>query len=677
MSDVATQDFAQELQQRVLLDAEREELPLPAAFTDYMRGVLAGAGEIEDGETALYSKDGRDAMLASGFCISDDRVSVDIFVTDYQPSPSIRSLGKTDVASLFRKLKRFAVNCQEGLASGLEESMPAWDMASRLGRALPSAEKVRLTLLTNARVKSGAPAPSQSDWPDLTFHVWDVDRLYRLETSGREREPIVVDLDRIAGEPLPALGPRGVVDDYKAFLLLIPGSVLADIYEEYGARLLELNVRSFLQARGKVNRGIQQTIKDEPHRFLAYNNGISMTAASVDLKPLPTGETGICRIHDLQIVNGGQTTASLYHAKARARRDANPLDGIFVQAKLSVVPEGRLKDLVPRISEFANSQNTVKTADFSANDPFHVELEKLSRTIWAPAKDGSQRSTRWFYERARGQYADALSVERTPARQRAFKELHPVDQKFTKTDLAKYEMTWSQRPYLVALGAERCFREFTLKLGDKPEFKPDSSYFEQLVAKAILFRSAEKIIGGLGLGGYRSQTVTYTLALLSRKTSQQLDLGRIWRQQALSEELEAAVQYVSRDVHRTLVVTAGSANIAEWAKKEAAWQAVQSISWESSEGLIASKRQGSKLDFEEKWTPEAKAAAIKVMSVNAAGWDALLQWGSRSRNLDAAQRKVAVRVRDMQRRGGEPTPSLMVAGTEILALAEDAGFSGF
>lgn len=306
-----------------------------------------------------------------------------------------------------------------------------------------------------------------------------------------------------------------------------------------------------------------------------------------------------------------------------------------------------------------------------------MELEKLSRTIWAPAKDGSQRSTRWFYERARGQYADALAVERTPARQRAFKELHPVDQKFTKTDLAKYEMTWSQRPYLVALGAERCFREFTLKLNEKSGFRPDSTYFEQLVAKAILFRSAEKIIGGLGLGGYRSQTVTYTLALISRRTSQQLDLAKIWRQQSLSDALVAAIEDVARAVHRTLVVTAGSANISEWAKKEAAWQAIQSISWEPGESLIASKRQGSRLDLEEKWTPEAKAAALKVMSVNAAGWDALLQWGSRSRNLDAAQRKVVVRLRDMQLRGGEPTPSLMVAGTEIIALAEDAGFSGF
>ena len=209
-----------------------------------------------------------------------------------------------------------------------------------------------------------------------------------------------------------------------------PGRSSDAIYSQYGPRLLELNVRSFLQARGKVNQGIRRTILDQPGRFLAYNNGISVTASEVELVDLPGGGRGFGRIKNLQIVNGGQTTASLHHA---VRRDGADVSAIQVPAKLTVVPEDRLEEIVPLISRYANSQNKINEADFSANDPFHVRVEELSRTIWAPATGGTLRQTRWFYERARGQYADGLGRAGSPAQQRKFKQEHPPAQKFTKT----------------------------------------------------------------------------------------------------------------------------------------------------------------------------------------------------------------------------------------------------
>jgi hypothetical protein len=453
--------------------------------------------------------------------------------------------------------------------------------------------------------------------------------------------------------------------------------VLADIYEQYGPRLLELNVRSFLQARGKVNQGIQTTIREEPHRFLAYNNGISMTASRVDLEPLPDGGQGVVRIHDLQIVNGGQTTASLHYARIKPKRNDAILEGINVQAKLSVVPEDMLLELVPRISEYANSQNTVKTADFSANHPFHIELQRLSRTTLSPAADGSQRSTRWFYERARGQYADAVANKRTAAEQREFRSEHPPNQVIKKTDLAKYELSWAQRPDLVALGAEKTFREFMLRLNDRPEFKPDGNYFEQIVAKAILFQKVESVTRGLQLGGYKSQTVAYTVAFISRRTAQQIDLGRIWKAQDISETLREVVEGLAPKIHARLIASAGTSNVAEWAKKDAAWQAIQTIAWEPDEKLLARAPQRSGLDLEEKWTPESKAAALRVYGHNQTGWQALLEWGTNSKNLDAAQRKTCRALRDMNIKGTIPTPSLMLSGAEILDIAGAAGFDRF
>jgi hypothetical protein len=676
MTMPADDDYLAELQRRILTDAERTGSPQAAAYTDYMRGVLTDAGDLDDGETALFQTEGKDGMSASGFAVSENGEVVDILVTDYQPELGIRTMTKPQLVKNFAAVYRFAARVEE-LSDVLEEAHASWQMSEVLAQALPSAARVRFTLLTNARVKAAPPDPLPLHGARVTHHVWDIDRLARLEQSGRAREPITVDFESLGMPDLPVLGPKGVPGDYEAFLLLIPGRVLADIYEEHGPRLLELNVRSFLQARGKVNQGIQTTIREEPHRFLAYNNGISLTASGVDLVDLPEGGLGIRRIRDLQIVNGGQTTASLHHARMKPKRDDSLLDGINVQAKLSVVPEENLLELVPRISEFANSQNTVKTADFSANHPFHIELQRLSRTTLAPAADGSQRSTRWFYERARGQYADAVANKRGVAQQREFKAEHPPSQVIRKTDLAKFELAWAQRPDLVALGAEKTFREFMLRLNDRPEFKPDSSYFEQLVAKAIIFGRAESVIRSLQLGGYKSQTVAYTVALISKRTAQQIDLGKIWRAQEVPSLLTEAIEELAPRVHQHLIISAGTSNVSEWAKKDGAWQAIQTLVWQPDERLIARTQQRAGLDLEEQWTPEAKEAALRVYGHNQTGWQALLEWGTRTKNLDAAQRKTCRALRDMNIKGTLPTPSLMVAGAEILDLAEQVGFNKF
>jgi hypothetical protein len=670
------EDFLAELQRRILSEAERTENVQTAAFTDYMREVLTDTGDLDDGETALFHVVGAKAMSASGFAVSADGNIVDVLVTDYEPTLEARTLTKPQVARLFAALHRF-VSSVESLTAVLESAFPAWAMCSTLAKALPVAERVRLTLLTNARVKAAPPDPLPLNDAKVTHHIWDLDRLYRLERSGRAREPITVDFAEHYGEALPVLGPKGVSGDYEAYLLLIPGKILADVYEEHGPRLLELNVRSFLQARGKVNQGIQATIRNEPHRFLAYNNGISMTASAVDLVDLPAGGIGITRIYDLQIVNGGQTTASLHYARTKPRRNDSVLDRINVQAKLSVVPQANLAELVPRISEYANSQNTVKTADFSANDPFHVELQRLSRATLAPAADGTQRSTHWFYERARGQYADAAANKRTAAEQRDFKAENPPSQLIRKTDLAKYELAWAQRPDLVSLGAEKTFREFMLRLGERPEFTPDRSYFEQVVAKAILFQRTEQTATSLKLGGYRSQTVAYTVALLSKRTAQQIDLDRIWKMQDLPEVLLSAIEKLAQMVHGELMSSAGTANVSEWAKRDGAWKAIQTLSWEPDERLIARSRQRSGLDLEERWTPEAKAAALRVYEHNQTGWQALLEWGTATKNLDVAQRKTCRALRDLNIKGTLPTPSLMIDGAAILDLAEQVGFTNY
>ncbi|MDC5696316.1 AIPR family protein [Intrasporangium calvum] len=671
-------EFNERLQQAVILAASEEgnEATLPSRFVEYMLDVLTEAGETDDARAASYAARG---ARASGFELSEDEGTLHMFLADYRSANGVESLGKGDLDAQFKRLLRFVEQAKDGLWRTLEETSTGWDMAQRIHEAWKNVGELRLTLLTNAELKTNVPEPTDFEGRGVRYDVWDLGRLRKLDSSGRAQEPITVNVVELWGEPIPCLGPHGQKDSYEAYLLTLPGEFLASVYELYGPRLLELNVRSFLQSRGKVNRGIQETIRNEPARFLAYNNGISMTASAVELVDAPGGGRAIAGIHDLQIVNGGQTTASLHYAKVKTKAD---LSEVHVESKLSVVEPDRLSELVPLISQFANSQNRVNMADFTANDPFHVELEKLSRIVWAPGSGGGPHMTRWYYERARGQYADAHARERTPARQREFKKVHPLSQKFTKTDVAKFENTWDQLPWLVSLGAEKNFREFMLRLEKRGRFTLTPEYFQTLVAKAILFRSAERTIGSLQLGGYRAQAVTYTLAKLLNVTAQRVDLDAIWRAQEISSPLVHAIEELASLVHAKLVASAGARNISEWAKKEDCWKAVQAIEWQPSRELVATllqagRRTATTTDSSvgEILSDAEKIAMLTVSAVAAQTWFELSQWAKQTNNLMPWQRSLAFSLGKNAAAGKSNSRKQAVQGEKILGEAKRLGFA--
>lgn len=677
-SDLAT--FIVDLHQELSLTASQEdaERSIPEVFTEYMFGVLTEAGEIDGADVAIYEAR---AARASGFTFSEDESTLWLFLTDYRGGLDLESYTKASLDVAVRRMMVFLEQAVAGLWRQLEETSPAWDMAQRVAETWPKVGEVRLVILTNSDLRTNVITLGPLDSRPVHLSVWDATRLHQLVTSGRTQEPIHIDVVAMWGEPIPCLGPQGDPGRYDAYLTMLPGQFISRIYEEHGPRLLELNVRSFLQSRGKVNRGIQETIRDEPRSFLAYNNGVSMTAAEVGVVELASGGIGISEIHDLQIVNGGQTSASLHYAKVKGKQD---LSGIYVQAKLSVVEPTHLMNLVPRISQFANSQNKVNMADFSANDPFHVEVEKLSRSVWAPGKGGTARMTRWFYERARGQYADAHARERTPAKQREFKAVHPLNQKFTKTDLAKFENTWDQMPWIVSYGAEKNFREFMLRIERRGStFKPDQDYFELLIAKALLFRSTEKLVGSLDLGGYRAQTVTYTLAKLAHATEQRLELRAIWRAQELSTPLAEAILELAPRVHEVLFESAGTKNISEWAKKEDCWKAVLSMSWAVPDNLSKSLMTGGRrskttadTSIGELLSDDERAALAAVTSITSDDWFALSQWAKQTGNLQSWQRSLAFSLGRILKAGSTPSRKQANQGALILEEAKRLGFAG-
>lgn len=465
--------------------------------------------------------------------------------------------------------------------------------------------------------------------------------------------------------------------EYTAYLSAVPGQVLADIYERYGPRLLERNVRSFLQARGKVNKGIRATILNEPEHFLAFNNGITVTASRLRMEPLPDGGIGIGALDDLQIVNGGQTTASIYAAR---RRDNADLSHLAVAAKITVVRPELLDEFVPKITRYANSQNRVNEADFYASDPFHVELERLSRTVWAPAADGTQRQTKWFYERARGQYLDEIAREGTPGRQRALRSVYPTSQKFTKTDLAKFENAWAALPHVVSLGAEKNFRDFTMRLAERGRIEVTPEYFQRLVAKAILFRQTERIVSGQNFGGYRANIVAYAVAYLSHATQQRVNLDAIWRLQGLDPSLEAVIAEAARAIREVIVDPPRGGNVTEWSKRKECWEAVlrlevADVGTLGSSTLISMQRKRQVSETLDDYVDPGEDELIsRIAALPPTLWFELSHWAKETGNLQGWQRSIAFSLGRVATGGGRPSRKQAAQAEKILDEAQRLGF---
>ena len=667
--------FAENLRQDVLALAEsgEQDLMLADSFTQMVFDMLADAGEFDDPLVCYHRARG---VEVSGYGVDEDEGRLDLFLSMHTNATPPTTVNRQRVDVAFRRLRSFLEWCLSGRYVELEESSPVFDMAAHIHGFAENLAQIRLHVITDGRTTVETLTPDQLGGVPITSSLWDIVRLHRLSTSGRQREAISIDLPERFGAPLPCLPADSLQEGYRAFLVLIPGDVLRSIYSDFGSRLLERNVRSFLQARGKVNRGIRDTIAGEPERFLAYNNGITLTAQAVELCDFQ-GSRAIAKLYGLQIVNGGQTTASLL-ATDRGRAD---LSQVSVAAKLIEIEAGDVHDeLVRNVSRYANSQNRISEADFSANDPFHVSIEELSRTTWAPTVEGTQRQTKWFYERARGQYQDARAAGMTPARRRAFSSEHPTRQRFTKTDLAKFENTWDQLPHMVSLGAQKNFSDYTIRLGERDQMVADRAHFERLIAKAILFRTTERIVQRQNFGGYRANIVTYTIALLSHATGQRVNLDRIWREQALSENLQVAIAELSHEVHRIITNPPRSRNITEWCKSDRCWADVQDSASGDPLRRIGAELLGAAATRDEQKLSISNLPSDYVQNlqrlvrVSPQGWTMLAAWAAETESIDATQRQLALRIGRAIERGRDIRAQDAELAVEVLDRAAALGF---
>ena len=652
-------------------------------FTQYAIDLLADAGETENACEAYEEKwlGTPKQLKINGFAISDNYETVDLYISLFYDTDNITRVPKADIDQAEKRITNFfRIAFYKDFVNQIEESSPIFQFAYSLADFKDLREnlvRVNAIILSNGEYKGDFPVSIKIDEINFYYRVVDINYMYKI--SEHARVPIEIDFENCEGEKfdIPCLTVNNHNSDYKSYIAIIPGNCLAKLYERYGPRLLEQNVRSFLQfGRKGVNAGIRDTIRNEPQMFLAFNNGIAATADHIELDD---DSRYIRKISNLQIVNGGQTTASIYNT---ARKEKIDISKIYVQVKFSIIEDSdQYSDIVSRISRYSNTQNKIKEEDFSANNPTLVAIEKLSRYILSPITAANNIQTCWFFERARGQFKTLRSREgTTKAKLIAFDKKYPKNQMLTKVGLAKYVNAYKEvfdgkklviGPFCVVSGDAKNFNSFVNY--NMPD-KVNNVYFEDTIAKCILFEAAKKRYGVFpnSIGRERQTVVPYTLTLLNIITEDKIDLYKIWKEQIISNELSDFIYELMKQVNQFIWENSPSTNYNEEGKKENLWISVRdkivldyNIN-DIKEDLIDEKnppKRNTDIDISEEELLQNKEI---VRSIPPALWNEIRIWGKDSGAFDITKQNIVSNIAYKLRQNKPLADEEYKKGVEVL-----------
>ena len=521
---------------------------------------------------------------------------VSVFSGAEEPEPLLTEEIKRTVAAAFRFLEG---SVHESLADSWDESHDAHAVCNEVFSFATGGEMTKACIYLISDRPLGT---SLGHIPEMALgtqrvdlHLWDIARLARMEASSRGREDIVIDFHGTYHLGIPAL-PAGLDSQtrYESYMCVMPGAILASLYDSFGGRILEQNVRAFLGDNRKVNKGIRDTLRNEPEMFFAFNNGLTVTVSDLETQVGESGQTEIMKATGLQIVNGGQTTASLYWA-SKAGAD---LSKVRVQMKLSRLPEDGFEDAVHNIARFANAQNAVSASDLFAGHPYFKRLEGISRGTLAPPAKAGEGNTYWYFERTTGSYKVELRRKK-PLEAKLWQMLNPKKQILTKTDVARYESTFEGLPHIVSSGAQKNIAAFGKSIVQQWGIDPtefDGSYFQRVVGRAILTRAVDAAIPAQKWypGSIVRPLTSYTLALMSsrmRAVGVQPAYDMIWRTQRAPDvfmheamRIAALVLPLLMDIPEAQV---RNRLVTEWVKREACWVRVEASSIKLSSEFLA------------------------------------------------------------------------------------------
>jgi len=662
------------------------------AFTRILAEELDSSGFLESPVVCHYEYGkAAGAFKVSGYGVPDEDSRLDLFLTIYDAGPhtEVPTLNASQVDTSFNKLERFLGRALDGLHEELEPALPERYMAERIHELRGKFDRVNFLLFTNNRlaVRREKKRKAQVQGVAAVYDVWDIERFRRLRESGADYEALNVDLREQPEGGLSCVRLDAKDEGYGSCVAIFPGSLLSDLYDEHGSRLLELNVRSYLQAKGKINKGILETLRNDPADFMAYNNGITVVAEKIVFGRLNDGRNGILELQGMQIVNGGQTTASIHRA---AKEFGADLANVYVQGKIVTVEAARFNDVVPLISRYANSQNKVTDTDLQANHRFHVGLERVAKREWTP-----DQTSKWFYERARGSYQTARSREgTTDGLRRKFDREFPTHQRFTKEDLARYVNCWRGLPHVVNRGGQKNFTEFMTfikkELGELPEnWQPTPEEFRRYIGEAILFRDVQRIVkADKSITAYRINVTTYTVSLLAEKTARRIDLAAIWKYQGISAALADTARLWAPLIFKELLEYSQkqTVHIDNTLKNLTTWEHMLSLdlkipptvanelvsSTKAHDGMVG-RTDGKR--FSEDFSTVDHNNAARCMELNPTQWMAIVAWGNGAGELQKWQLGIATTLASYAAQGWTRAPSQKQAkhGAAIIEAARAAG----
>lgn len=557
------------------------------------------------------------------------------------------TLTMTDAKDTIQRATGFIEAAVNGwLTTHLEMSSREWEYADYFSKQIADGKiaRIRVILITDGlmsgrirTVESGTVAGLKT-----TYEIWDQRRITDAILPERGSEDIQVDFTKWLPDGLPCLVAPSNDETTRTYLAVIPARVLAEVFDEYGSLLLESNVRTFLSARGQVNRGIQSTLAQEPARFLAYNNGLTTTATEVELSRSPEGTT-IRSLDRWQIVNGGQTTASIAHF-LRNNKSEDIIDEVSIQMKLVTVSESDSATVVQAVAKYANSQNRVSAADLFSTHEFHIRMEQISRRLKAPAKEGHQYQTGWFYERARGQWENDRTARGSAGQQAKFELEYPKSQRITKTDWAKYDYCWNQHPDLVSKGAQSVFADYAMKVdtqwtkdNGKGADAYGDGYFRAGIGKAIMYETLRSQVlkqdWYKAAPGYLANIVAYAISRLGlaielRFGGANFDFERVWQRQAICDSTLAALIEIAHAAQRHLTdPNRPQANVTQWAKQQACWEGFKKVGVRLEGGIendlvTADEARGQASDDRKQRAMDTGFEAVKrVLAVKPQVWE--------------------------------------------------------
>ena len=654
------EEYKQEYLDDIHISAQIEGTTPDDYFLTDVLSKLSNMGELIDPQIMYVYKKCRANKIMSfdGYSFDDSDKSFILITNDYSDNGN-ENLIKTDLESYKSRMLNFV---QEAYDNKLNNYFDITDDALKIGYEVSkrmkkdyvdldnddSIDKIKLYIVTNKNISDRIKSLPVEDFNGkrVEINIWNLKRFFELYESGRDREPVIIETSKYGVDGIPCI-KADMTDnlDYDAYLAIVPGQFLNDIYYEHGSRLLEGNVRAFLSNRGKINKGIRETIRKEPTKFFTYNNGIACTASKITIS-----EDGRCitSMEDLQIINGGQTTASLTSASLK---DKLSLNNIFVPMKLTVVKDDDYDTMIQNIAKYANSQNKVTDADLFSNHPFHRTFEDLSRKIQAPVKSEGVNNTYWYYERSRGKYEQEQFKLVRKSDKDNFLRKYPKKQVIKKEELAKY-YTCAEllRPDIVSRGSQKCMSQFAEYIDEKYQKTPEmfsESFYKKCICYTILFRSTDRIVNNAdwyNVGGYKLNIIPYTISKLmySIPKGYCLDFDKIWKKQELFDSLNYEIERLAKITNEFIQKSEGVI-VTEYCKKEETWKKFKEINYSLSkkflDDLSTLEMENSKVNSDIKDEKLSKDLDIETEIFKLGGqyWRDLIEEGKKRKLLSPTE----------------------------------------